>query len=630
MICMRQQRHLWQLSPRVATLKLKHDVRQSRGKSVRIGCASGFWGDTPTAVPQLLQGGKLDFLMFDYLSELTMSLLTAAKAKKPDMGYAPDFIHYGVGPHLTEIKRQGIKVVANAGGINTQACVAALGDACKKAGVNLKIAAVTGDDMFPLRKELAKDQAVRELGTNKPLPATVHSMTAYFGAGPIVRALEMGADIVVTGRTADSALALAPCVHQLGWGMQDWDLLAGGSLAGHLIECGGQATGGLFTDWENVAEGYDNLGFPVVEVSENGVIELSKPEGTGGVIHRAAVAEQMLYEIGDPRNYILPDVICDFTGVEMMEDKEKDVVVIQGARGKPCTDNYKVSATYMDGYKATCVALIGGGRASAKGKATAEAIMRRARTLFKYSGMKDFDRTFVCSIGAEDSFGAHASKSHPRESALWMAVQHQDKKALEMWAREIASSGTGMAPGLCGMVGGRPKPSPCLKLYSFLYPKQKLKATVALDGASVEYFPELTGIEHKAQEPDVETKRKELLQGDKTYTLEELAYARSGDKGNSCNVGVIARHPSFLPYIKNALTAEAVAKYFEHYMCPDAGRVIRYDVPGIHAVNFLLDNSLDGGGIASLRPDPLGKAFGQILLSFQLTNMPDLEDIVKK
>lgn len=366
------------LGIRLRSLSTTAVVSAGKGNNgkVRIGCASGFWGDTPTAVPQLLNGGRLNYLMFDYLSEVTMSLMTAAKAKNPDLGYAPDFVMFALAPHLKQIKEQGVKIIANAGGINTLACVAALKEACKKAGVDLKVASVIGDDLMPKRKELANSMTE----TGQALPSSVHSMTAYFGAGPIVKALEMGADIVVTGRTADSALALAPCVHEFGWNLKsDWDLLAAGSLAGHLIECGGQATGGLFTDWQQVAKsGYANLGFPVIEMSADGNFHLSKPDKTGGIINQAAVAEQMLYEVGDPANYILPDVICDFSHVGMSLDQ--DTVQVSGAKGKPPTETFKVSATYLDGFKASSVAIIGGGQAASKGHAVAQAILDRSRT----------------------------------------------------------------------------------------------------------------------------------------------------------------------------------------------------------------------------------------------------------
>ncbi len=335
-------------------------LRRYKSTSVRLGCASGFWGDTPTATAQLAPSNP-DYIVYDYLSEVTMSLLTAAKSKKPELGFAPDFVFSAVGPQLNELRRRGIRVISNAGGVNTMACADALRQACKKAGVEMKIAVVTGDDLMSVKDALSDD--VVDMSGSMRLPkARVHSMTAYFGAAPIVKALEMGADIVVTGRTADSALALAPLVHEFGWKWTgDWDRLAAGSLAGHLIECGGQATGGLFTDWKDV-NGYENLGFPIVDVEENGDMVLSKPDGTGGLVNRFTVAEQMLYEVGDPSSYILPDVVCDFSDVKM-QDIGHDRVKITGCKGRSATDTFKICTTYLDGLRATAVAVVMGGEA---------------------------------------------------------------------------------------------------------------------------------------------------------------------------------------------------------------------------------------------------------------------------
>ena len=265
---------------------------------------------------------------------------------------------------------------------------------------------------------------------------------------------------------------------------------------------------------------------------------------------------------------------------------------------------------------------LGGGDAAGKGHAVADAILARSRAIFKALKMPDFTNTYITAFGNDESYGANAkSKTKPREVALWMAVQHPDKKALDIWAREIASAGTGMAPGLCQLVGGRPKPSPCLKLFSFLFPKTHLPAKIQVDENSVEYLmknDEVTDVLHAG-------KSQEILKvevGDMTYSLEELAYARSGDKGDSCNIGIIARDPKYLPYIKKYLTEESVQEFFKHFV---QGKVTRFDVPGINGVNFLLEQALGGGGIASLRPDPLGKSFAQMLLSFELTNMPKLK-----
>ena len=576
--------------------------------------------------------------MFDYLSELTMSLLTASMQKNPQLGYAPDFVA-AIGPYLNDIKSKGIKLIANAGGINTPACVAALKEACKKAGVDLKIAQVEGDNMIKRKAALFEDERVVEMSTGKKLPKTVHSMTAYFGAGPIVKALEMGADIVVTGRTADSALALAPCVYELGWELNNpshLDLLSSGSLAGHLIECGGQATGGLFTDWPEVEE-YENLGFPIVEVSaEDGSIEVSKPDYTGGLLNRHTVAEQLLYEIGDPRAYILPDVVCDWSNVKIENIDDDEAVKVSNAKGLPPTQSYKICSTYMDGFRGTSVNIIGGGNAAGKGRKVANAIIARSEKLFAQNKLGKFDRTYVEMIGSEDSFGDYARPTGVREAVTWMAVQHRKKEAVELWAREIASAGTGMAPGLCAMVGGRPKATPCLRLFSFLYPKSEVAATVSLDDKMEEYVPDAPSSD-SLENRDIHTEpaETELSTGKEKFALAEIAFSRSGDKGDSCNIGIITRHPAFLPYIRRALTPAAVAKYFAHFLEPENDEIELeslvevFDLPGIEGINILLKNSLGGGGMASLRPDPLGKSYGQRLLSYQLENMPPIVEILK-
>ncbi|XP_070553528.1 uncharacterized protein [Ptychodera flava] len=246
--------------------------RQSGGatdeKAVRIGCASGFWGDTACAAPQLVHKGDIDYLVFDYLSEITMSLLTAAKQKVPKFGYTPDFVSVVMAPLMKDIKQKGIKVISNAGGVNPHGCAAALQEVAKKHNVDLKVAVVTGDDLMPMREELAS-QGITEMKSGLPFPKAMHSMNAYLGAGPIARALSIGADVVVTGRCVDSAVVLGPLLHEFGWSTSDYDRLAAGSLAGHLVECGAQATGGIFTDWHMVP-GWDNIGFPIVECSSDG------------------------------------------------------------------------------------------------------------------------------------------------------------------------------------------------------------------------------------------------------------------------------------------------------------------------------------------------------------------------
>ncbi|KAK8748133.1 hypothetical protein OTU49_016330 [Cherax quadricarinatus] len=561
-----------------------------------------------------------------------MSLLTAAHAKKPEFGYAPDFVLFAIGPHLNEIKRRGIRVLSNAGGINPEGCAIALRQAAGKSGVDLKVAVVTGDNLMPRKEELVSS-GVPDMKSGLPLPQTVHSMNAYLGAGPIAHALAEGADIVITGRCADSSLALAPLMHEFGWQSKDLDLLAAGSLAGHLIECGAQATGGIYTDWHTVPD-WHNIGFPIADVSNTGTILITKPSGTGGIVNCGTIAEQMLYEIGDPRAYILPDVVCDFSSVKLSQVEEG--VVVTGAKGKPPTDSYKVSATYMDGYKMTAVCCIGGPKSKEKGKKTAEAIILRCRNIFKMLKIPDFKRTHIQILGGEDTYGSHSSSDDgPREGVIWISVHHADRKALELVSLEIAAAGTGMAPGLTSIVGGRPKPSPLLHLHSFLIIKNECKINISMDGKDKvhselsEYWVPSATYDY-ADQPVSHVSG--LITGSKSYRLEELAITRSGDKANSSNIGVIARHPAFYPYLKQALTSQSVADYFTHVFPADVNPVEcvkRYEVDGIHGLNFVLENSLGGGGVASLRSDPQGKAFGQMLLDFVVKDMPDIETLSK-
>ncbi|XP_051982615.1 uncharacterized protein LOC127643778 [Xyrauchen texanus] len=595
----------------------------SAHKTVRIGCASGFWGDTATSVPQLIYGGKLDFLVFDYLSEITMSLLTAFKAKSPNMGYAPDFV-LSLSPFIKDISKRGIRVVSNAGGVNPLACGAALQEVVQKAGLDLKVAVVTGDDLLPQKDSLTQLR-MSDSEEQKPLPKTIHSMNAYLGALPIKRCLDLGADIVVTGRCVDSAVVLGPLMHSFAWDSNNYDMLAAGSLAGHLIECGAQVTGGIFTDWHTVPD-WDNLGFPVVECSADGTFTLSKPPKTGGLVSYGTVAEQLVYEIGDPRHYLLPDVTCDFSNVTITEipDVEGGAVKVGGAKGSSPSGDLKVCATYMDGFRATAVCPVGGPRAVEKARRTADSIIKRTQRIFRQLGLENYTEVNIQVLGAEDTYGPHAVNTGSREVVIWMAVHHKQKKALEFFSREVAPAGTGMAPGLTAIVGGRPRISPVLKPFFFLHPKADLGVNIHLNGELVETHREeatdpLLAERHDPSLNQEEYNHTDLPSGPHTYRLEELAYTRSGDKGDSSNIGVIARHPLYFPYLRKCLTADVVEQYFQHLIRKDQTdlpSVTRYELPGIHGLNFILRNSLGGGGVASLRSDPQGKAYGQMLLDF--------------
>ena len=372
-------------------------------KIVRIGGASGAWGDSPMAIPQLL-GADVQYLMMDYLAEVTMSLLARARMKDPEAGYPPDVIDY-LKPSLPEIARRGIKVATNGGGVNPAACKRALEAALAELGLSLRVAMVEGDDVMPLTNAL-RVGGLKEAVSGEPLPARLLTANAYLGALPIKAAFDAGADIVITGRCVDSALALGILMHEFGWGAGDYDLLGAGSLVGHILECGAQATGGNFTDWQTVP-GWHNIGYPVAECRSDGTFVVCKPDGTGGMVTPAVVSEQCLYEIGDPAAYFLPDVVADFSNVHLTQ-AGPDRVRVEGARGRAPTSQYKVSATYQDGYRAVATVSIVGPDAADKAEKTADALIERARMLFKRRGLPDFSDTHVETLGAEASYGTNA------------------------------------------------------------------------------------------------------------------------------------------------------------------------------------------------------------------------------
>jgi hypothetical protein len=594
---------------------------------LRIGCGCGFWGDSAAGPAQLVARGDVDVLVLDYLSEITLSLLATARRKRPELGYTPDFIGQVMRPLAAEIAARKIKVIANAGGVNPRACAEALGAVLRELGLQLSIAVVVGDDVSA---ELAalRDAGVLDTESGRPLPLQTVSANAYLGAFPIAAALARGADVVITGRCADSALTLAPLIHAFGWRAADLDQLAMGSLAGHIIECGPQATGGITTDWRAVAAGWDDMGYPIVECSADGSFLVTKAAGTGGLVTAATVAEQITYEVHDPGRYVLPDVVCDLTSVALT-DLGGHRVRVTGARGLPATPSYKVSLTYSDGYRCTATLMIVGTDAAQKARHVAAAVLKRTRRLFADSGFSDYRAVSVEVLGAEAMYGPHARAEATREVILKIAVAHSQERALELFAREIYPSATSMAPGITGFAAGRPAVQPVVRLASCLIPKERVHAQVELQGVPGNAVPVIlaasaarataepgsapaaaagpgpkatAGVAAQAFDPGTACEEVPLLR---------LAYGRSGDKGDTANIGVLARRPEFIPLLAQALAPEVVRAYLAHLV---EGEVERYDWPGLGGWNFVLRRALAGGGVASLRYDPQGKSYAQILM----------------
>jgi hypothetical protein len=437
---------------------------------VRIGNGCGFWGDNLDAPVRLAERGQLDYLTLEYLAELTMSILAVQKQRSPDAGFATDFLDV-LGRLAPLLKDQPtLRIVTNAGGMNPLACAARARAALDAAGLQDRgVAVVQGDDLMPRLDELlGKGYPLAHLDTGVPLAAVrdrVVSANAYLGARPIVMALRQGASVVITGRVADASLTLAPAVHELGWAWGDWDRLAAGTVAGHLIECGAQATGGLWCNWQEAPD-LGDVGYPVAAVGTGGAVTITKPPGSGGAVNVETVSEQLLYEVGDPSAYLTPDVVADFTSLKLTQ-AGPDEVRVEAVRGRPATDTYKVSVAYHDGYASSGTLVVYGPEAPYKARRCGEMILERLRR----AGAEPQESQLEC-LGAGDGVpGAGRPAADPPEVVLRVAVRDGRRGVVERFTRELAPLVTSGPPGVTGYATGRPVVREVLAFWPALVPK---------------------------------------------------------------------------------------------------------------------------------------------------------------
>jgi hypothetical protein len=450
---------------------------------IRIASGQGFWGDLLTAPIDQVTKGPIDYLMMDYLAEVTMSIMQKQKLKDPKLGYAKDLISTidAILPHLVE---KNIKLITNGGGVNVEACRDAILAVARKHGLSVNVGVVLGDNILDDLDELVAGGAeLKNMEDGQPVSTVrdrVLSANVYLGAAPIVEALKQGAQIVITGRTTDTGLCLAPMIHEFGWSLEDWDKLAAGTIAGHIIECGAQSSGGNYMeDWKSVPD-MANVGFPIVEAYPTGEFVVTKHAGTGGRVSRGTVAEQCLYEIGDPSVYITPDVVADFTTIRL-EDQGNDRVRVHGIKGRPATPFYKVSMSYSDGYSAFATLTYAWPEAVEKARA-ADAILR-AR--LEKLGLR-FDEILTEYVGYNACHGPLSEKAgpEPQEVMMRVGVRGPDFKAVERFGKEIAPLILTGPPNVTGFAGGRPRPSEVVAYWPALIEKERINSRIAVDVVS--------------------------------------------------------------------------------------------------------------------------------------------------
>ena len=579
--------------------------------TIRIANAGGYWGDDLTQFKRQVELGPVDYVTLDFLAEITMSIMQKQRARDPQSGFARDFVAQ-VEESLDLLVARGTRAITNAGGVNPLACRDALLAMASRRGVSLDVAAIVGDDLMDRLDELvAAGVSLDNMDDGTPFQGVrerVSSANAYYGAWPVVDALATGAQVVVTGRCTDTGITLAPMIHSFGWAPDDWDRLAHGIVAGHIIECGAQSTGGNFTDWRRIRR-FPDIGYPIVEVSPDGSFVVCKHAGTGGAVTVRTVKEQLVYEMGDPRSYITPDVIADFATIRL-EQLGRDRVRVWGVRGRPAPPSLKISAAYVDGWKASGALILAAPDATAKARAFADLFWKRLGITF--------DATHTELVGHSACWGPLAPPADPPEILLRLSVRDQDRQKVERFSKMVPAvilSG----PSGVAVTGGRPQAQEVVAYWPALVPRDLVKPRlVGQDGErALEWPTPLLPATKPVPLPgrSESARRQKPAGGTVKVKLSALAHGRSGDKGDTANIGVIARSPEIHAWLAKTLTAAVVKKRFRG-IC--LGRVERYDVANLDALNFLLHESLGGGGTVSLRLDAQGKTLSHALLAMEV------------
>ena len=592
-----------------------------------IANCGGFWGDDPTAARRQVEGGPVDYLVMDYLAEVTMAILQKQRQRKPDAGYATDFLTQ-LRDVLPTCVERGIKVISNAGGVNPLACKAAVEKLAGELGIGdrVRVGVVLGDDIYDRLDDLiASGETLNNMETGRPLSderSNVLSANVYLGAAPVVKALELGANVVITGRVTDTGVTLAPMIYEFGWAQDDWNRLAAGIVAGHVIECGTQCTGGNFTDWQKV-KSFSNLGYPLVEAMADGTFTVTKHPGTGGIVSVHSISEQLLYEMGAPQ-YLAPDCIARFDSIRLSQDGP-DRVKVSGVVGEPPPEKLKVSVSFSHGYRAF-------GRLVVTGPDTLAKAEKVAQLVWESAGGTDLYEDTATQFLAWNATHPPLTDSEPSEIMVQLAVRDSDAgKINNRFGVQVVPRVLGSVPGITVLADqGRPRASDVVGYWPALIDRSSVPMRVVVGDDEVE-APYLDLASAAPAGPTFTPDRLPSPTGGNggptvKVPLSRLCLARSGDKGDTSNVGVIARSQAIYGWMLENLTAPFVKQRFAG-VCK--GEVERHEVPNLLACNFLLHESLGGGGTMSLILDAQGKTYAQYLLAAEVEVEASLLDGVE-